>query len=91
LARSEDGPIFKAATMDEKWDIYLHRPFLYFARSWTGDLIYRTCTDFADGDSTVVEIVYDASTNESAEFAIRSVDFLSKSHCLGAAVANPPP
>src|SRR5262245_3052913 len=36
-----DGPLHKSSEMEDKWDIYLHDGFLYFARSWTGDLVAR--------------------------------------------------
>jgi hypothetical protein len=35
---ASDGALFKASTMEEKWDIYRHANRLYFCRSWTGSL-----------------------------------------------------
>jgi hypothetical protein len=77
--------------MEDKWDIYLYRPYLYLARSWTGNLIYRALTHFADDSSSIAEIAYDQSANENPEFAVCAVDFLLKSHVLGLVVASPLP
>ena len=38
---TKNGPLFKAECMEEKWDIYHHEGKLLFARSWTGELVYR--------------------------------------------------
>jgi len=62
---ADDGPLFKAAQMEDKWDIYLYRPYLYSARSWTGSLIYRALTHFADDSSSIVKIAYDQRVNET--------------------------
>jgi hypothetical protein len=32
--------MFKAAVMEEKWDVYRRGNYLYFTRSWTGDLVF---------------------------------------------------
>ena len=36
-----EGIIFKADSMEVKWDIYIYDWLFLFARSWTGDLYYR--------------------------------------------------
>lgn len=43
-----DGALFKATEMEDKWDIYLFHPHIYFSRSWSGQLIYRAAVRFED-------------------------------------------
>jgi hypothetical protein len=50
---SDDGPLFKASVMEDKWDIYFHDDYLLFARSWTGSLIYK-CKTVPGLDSLVI-------------------------------------
>ena len=45
--QSRDGPLFVARQMEDKWDIYLYDGHLYFARSWTGELVFRAVIEFA--------------------------------------------
>lgn len=49
----ENGPLFKADCMEDKWDIYHHDGKLLFARSWTGDLMLRCSVD-PDAESLVI-------------------------------------
>jgi hypothetical protein len=36
-----EGIVFKAGSMDVKWDIYVYDSVFLFVRSWTGELCYR--------------------------------------------------
>lgn len=89
-ARRSDGPIFKAQSMEEKWDIYLYDDYFYFCRSWTGDLFYRATVKWEPPMLRV--LVIDTTHQESDEkAAIRDVDFLIKSHVLLANALHPLP
>jgi len=90
--KHDEGPVFKAAAMEDKWDMYLHGDRLYISRSWTGQLcfladcafktdrvkIFRVvaCKEFAEGEPAYVE---------------RLVDFLVKSHMSNMEVPHPLP
>ena len=84
-----DGPLFKAAAMEDKWDVYLYRPHLYFARSWTGTLIYRVTVDLPP-DLIVVSAI-EGSVEEDPHFSLRVVDYLIRSHLLGMRIPHPLP
>ena len=88
---SEDGPLFVAEVMEDKWDIYLYDGYLYFTRSWTGELVFKARVEFGPGRASVslVEIADRAAEDEA--FALRQVDFLIKSHVMGREVPHPLP
>ena len=54
--RRQDGPLFPAEEMEDKWDIYLFDGNLYFARSWTGDLVYKARLTFEHSNAVVTKI-----------------------------------
>jgi len=78
---STDGALYKAARIDEKWDIFLIADRLYFSRSWTGELVYLADVRFSF-DRVVVQAVWAAgrSLKEGAIQVACDVDFLIKSH-----------
>src|SRR5438093_9740874 len=88
-----DGPLFKANEMEDKWDIYFFNPHLYFARSWGGQLIYRATVDFEHKTEheTMMITRIEFAADHDAEFSRRSVDYLIKSHLLGAVTPHPIP
>lgn len=88
---SQDGPVFVAEVMEDKWDIYLYDGYLYFTRSWTGELVFKARVEFTPGCATVslVEVANHAA--EDKAFALRQVDFLIKSHIMGREVPHPLP
>jgi len=76
-----DGRVFTAAVMEDKWDISLHSDYLYFARSWTGDLQFRARVEFTANEVIITGIEANADVVENdPEFAVQLVDFLIKSH-----------
>jgi hypothetical protein len=87
--RPSDGPVFKSQAMEEKWDIYLYAQTLLFCRSWGGELIYRAAAEFDSSSLSVsrVEMCYPSDEKN----AVRSVDFLIKTHCLAAIALHPLP
>jgi hypothetical protein len=86
-----DGPLFKAAGMEQKWDIYLYDDRLYFCRSWTGMLTY--VAEFSLGDSSLrIPRVWVSGDNaHTTDFAIREIDYLIKSHVYRRQVPHPLP
>lgn len=90
--RAEDGTLFAAYEMEDKWDIYLHRGCLYFARSWTGILVFAAPVTFSSRQAQVLSVVADAeAASDDPDFIVRQVDFLIKSHVLGLEVPHPLP
>ena len=89
-ARHDDGPIFQAQQMEDKWDVFLFDGHLYFARSWTGELVYKASVRFEDSKAVVVEIRRrgEARTEEDS---VAVVDFLIKSHVYGLVAPHPLP
>ena len=87
-----DGPLFKAQEMEQKWDIYLYSDRIYFCRSWTGELIYVAEFAIAPSRLIVTRVWLSGETEtDSADFAIRDVDYLIKSHLFGHHVPHPLP
>jgi hypothetical protein len=88
-----EGAVFVASQMEEKWNIYYFAPILYFVRSWTGMLVHAACCEIKDGTLLVSSIV----TNEEfidirdRSFPIREVFFLVVSHVLGDVYPHPIP
>jgi len=84
-----DGPLFRAEVMEEKWDIYLYRPHLTFARSWTGELDLRATVALSGGTLSVSRIEFNNMPDD--EYARRVVDYLIRSHLLGERLPHPLP
>ncbi len=85
----QDGAVFKAETMEDKWDIYLNDGYLYFARSWTGELVFRARVDFQPALARLTAIET-ARPNEDA-FLVQQVDYLIKSHLFRREAPHPLP
>lgn len=85
----QDGAVFKAETMEDKWDIYLYDGHLYFARSWTGELIFRARVEFQPGLARVTAIETVRPNEDS--FVLQQVDYLIKSHLFKREVPHPLP
>ena len=87
-----DGPLFKASVMEDKWDIYLHDGYLYFVRSWTGNMVFRAKADLGGQGLAITSIEADAQAASSDPgFIVRQVDFLVKSHVCGLELPHPLP
>jgi hypothetical protein len=87
-----DGPLFLAQEMEDKWNIYSYEGVLYFARSWTGDLMYTARIEFG-GNAWVTSVSADIKGEcpDGAPYPIRVVDFLIKSHLHRQIVPHPLP
>jgi hypothetical protein len=89
---SRDGPLFVARQMEDKWDIYLYDGHLYFARSWTGELVFRAAIQFKEKEAVITEI--EASRPEvmdDPDLGVRMVDFLMKTHLYRKEAPHPLP
>jgi hypothetical protein len=92
IGQIEDGRLFVAEVMEDKWDIYLYNGYLYFARSWTGDLVFRARIAFTASGANVTSIDADAqAASPSPTYIVQQVDFLVKSHLYRREVPHPLP
>ena len=81
MDKLENGLNYRAELMEDKWDIFLHDGYLYFARSWSGLLHFRARIEFGGTEATVTSIEADSEiVGGDAGMAIQEVDFLIKSH-----------
>ena len=87
----EDGPVFFSSEMEEKWDLFFYTDILYFARSWTGELIFRGHVEFRNQLMLIAEAEVDGKTFSDPEFCRRLLDFLVKSHMYCWLVPAPVP
>ena len=76
------GIVFKADSMDVKWDIYIYDSVFYFSRSWSGALIYKARATISDTKIHISSVEY-ARGAADAELAVQNVHFLIKTHALG--------
>src|SRR5204862_3610513 len=86
----EDGPLFVAQQMEDKWDVYRFGDSLYFARSWSGDLIYRARLA-PDRSSVTVRTISARGDFAAAPDPVAVVDFLIKSHVFDLVAPHPVP
>lgn len=103
---TENGPVFKAEPMEDKWDIYYYANLLYIVRSWNGLLALVAKLEFSTDSATdaatatLSEIVVDeqavpfiagSSTELDIAYIVRVVDFLIKSHIYNRIAVHPLP
>lgn len=88
-----DGILFKSQTMEEKWDIYKFANFIFFVRSWSGELVYFSNYIPTKNGFKVDLIVLDDSRIDPNDmfFEFKVVEFLIHSHILGYNVPHPIP
>ena len=85
-----EGPLFLAAEMEDKWDVFYFDEQLYFVRSWTGHLTALGWLRLGADIFTLERIETNAqAVQDDRNFAIRQVDFLIKSHVLNLRVPHP--
>jgi hypothetical protein len=91
-SESRDGPLFLAQQMEDKWDIYLYDGHLYFARSWTGDLVFRAAFECKEKEAVITAVEASrAQVMGDAALAVRAVDFLVKTHLCRQEAPHPFP
>ena len=74
-----EGVVFKAPSMDFKWDIYIYDSVFLFARSWTGELRYRGFARVSAAEICVGEIECPRS---DTDMAASHVYFLIATHAM---------
>jgi len=77
----QDGILFTAAAMEDKWALYHYDRHLYAIRSWTGKLCVVADTR-QEPDALVLTRVR-GDMGLGPEMLVRSLDFLIRSHVLG--------
>ena len=90
--KAEEGPLVFARVMEDKWNIHRWGGYLYFSRSWTGQLVFRMKAEFTGEQILVSEICADQEPASSDQgFIVRQADYLIKSLLLGLEVPHPLP
>ncbi len=89
--RHQDGPLFKAEQVEDRWDVYLYDGKLSFARSGTGDLAYVGGVAFEERDARLTSVTAARQLAEEGMSPVAVVDFLIKSHLHGMMVPHPLP
>lgn len=74
-----EGVVFKAGSMEVKWDIYIYDSVFLFARSWTGELGFRA---FAQIESDRIQIRSVEASPNHLQLAPQSVYFLLATHAM---------
>lgn len=92
---TEDGVLFLAAEMEDKWCVYTWDDRIYFVRSWTGDVIYVATTQRDEDQLTIIRVDGGMAPEEERkndpDAVVREVDFLMKSLVLGEIAPAPLP
>lgn len=88
-----NGIVFKARTMEQKWDIYKYADYLFFVKSCTGELIYITNYIPTKKGFNVDLVVLDENKIDSNDslFEFKVVEYLIHSHVLGYKAPHPLP
>jgi len=88
----EEGPVFKARAMEDKWDMHIYGERLYMARSWTGTLCFVAICEFKSKCVEIHRIFTEKKIIAGdLQYAGRVVDFLIKSHMSNMVVPHPFP
>jgi len=89
---AEAGALFRAAEMEDKWDISVYGKRLYFQRSWTGRLIFVAYFTQENGNVRIRSVkAASKSINATRSDAVGMVDFLIRSHLFGQECPHPIP
>lgn len=88
-----DGVLAKASTMEQKWDIYKYANFIFYVRSWTGELVYFSNYIPTNDGFKINLIVLNGNriNDEDPYFELKVVEFLVHSHILNLQVPHPIP
>ena len=87
------GLIFRAGSMEEKWDIAIDDGVLTFARSWTGEVVYN-CDIRRENDVYLVSTLVlsdDLIENDDVSYHVHVVNFLLWSHVFDIVYPHPLP
>jgi hypothetical protein len=87
------GVLFRASTMEEKWDIVIDDRVITFARSWSGEPVYL-CDISEEGESYLVRTVVvsdDIIDPADDGYHVHVVNFLLWSHVFDVVYPHPLP
>lgn len=88
----QEGPVFKAPVMEDKWDMYVFADRLYAVRSWTDDLWFVAECSFGQDKVTITTLHADSTrAGDDKAYALRVIDYLVKSHMSNMVVPHPMP
>jgi hypothetical protein len=88
----QEGPVFKARAMEDKWDMYVYEDRLYISRSWTGNLCFVALCEFKSNRVEIHRIFAEKKfISDDVQYAGRVVDCLIKSHMSNMVVPHPLP
>ena len=87
------GPVlYRAAEMEEKWDVYFDGTHAYLTRSWTGQLAFVLAVAIDGHKLRVTRVTASRPQLYGQEsFAARVVDFIVRTHVLEIAMPHPLP
>jgi hypothetical protein len=85
------GIVFRAGSMEEKWDIAIDDGVLTFARSWTGEVVYNCDIKREDGAYVVSTLVLsdDMVVDEDVSYHVHVVNYLLWSHVFDIVYPHP--
>lgn len=87
-----DGPVFTAGEMEDKWDFYAYDNRLYVRRSWTGYLTHVAELEYSSDAVLVRRIHCDPKTVwGDRDFAVSELNFLVATHLGRALIPFPIP
>jgi hypothetical protein len=80
-----EGAVFKAKSMEDKWDIYGWNNTLFFVRSWTGELVYKASITVSEKDFVINKVEYQLleEYKKDPSLAVDDVHFIIMSHAFG--------
>jgi hypothetical protein len=87
-----DGPVFVAREMEDKWDFYAYESRLYVRRSWTGHLTHVAEVEYCP-DAVIIRRVHCEPNTIYGDraFGVAQVHFLITTHMGGTLIPFPIP
>jgi hypothetical protein len=78
-----EGVVFKAESMDVKWDIYAYGEWFYFVRSWTSDLVYKVHYQNTGSELVLDSIVTSLEAEDNSTVHEQNIHSLMLTHVFG--------
>ncbi len=74
------GNVFRADSMDCKWDIYSFENAFFFSKSWSGELVYKAKFKLTPTSIQIYQIEHPADVDKKT--AANDIHYLIKTHAL---------
>jgi hypothetical protein len=84
-----EGPIFKALQMEDRYDIYQYNDVIFFIRSWGQKMAMRVEIERLDDGIRLASFQYDTLRYPNDDFALKTCEYLLKSHCIDMITPHP--